>query len=447
MTTYALTDPRTGEQGATFQMLDEQGVEAALAATQAAYVNWGRVSKVEDRAALLHRVADLHDERRDALASIIQREMGKSEADAYGELDFTSATYRYYADNAADFLADEPIELLEGPGSAVVRRRPLGVLLGIMPWNFPCALVARFVAPNLAAGNTILLKPAPQCPESALALQEIFNDAGFPPGAYSNVFASNEQVAEVIADSRVQGVSLTGSSRAGAAVAELAGRHLKKVVLELGGSDPVVVLGAHDMDEAVGVAIEARLENYGQSCNGGKRVIVLDELYDDFVRRYTERLLERPVAPLSSVAAAARLQEQVERAVGAGAELSSLGNRDGAFFPPGVLTGVAPGSEVAYEEFFGPVAMIFRASDEAEAIRIANDTPFGLGSYLFSTDSDQAHRVAEELDAGMVYINGLGEGVELPFGGIKRSGFGRELGRHGIDEFINKKLIRTVRNP
>ncbi|TFI40125.1 aldehyde dehydrogenase family protein, partial [Rhodococcus sp. 1R11] len=335
-----------------------------------------------------------------------------------------------------------------GPGTAIVQRRPIGILLGIMPWNFPYYQVARFAGPNLALGNTILLKPAPQCPESGLALQSLFDDAGFPAGTYNNIFATNEQVERIIADPRVQGVSVTGSERAGAAIAEIAGRNLKKVVLELGGSDPFIVLGVSDMDEAVDAAFEARMENTGQSCNAGKRVIVLDELYDDFVARYTAKMLARPASPVSSLVAAERLSDQVDRAVASGASLETSGERNGAWFPPGVLTGVQPGGDVFYEEFFGPVAMVFRVRDEDEAIRIANDTPFGLGSYLFSTDPEQVKRVSEQIEAGMVYVNGFGgEGAELPFGGVKRSGFGRELGRHGIDEFANKKLIRTLRQP
>jgi succinate-semialdehyde dehydrogenase/glutarate-semialdehyde dehydrogenase len=390
-------------------------------------------------------VAELHVERRQELAGAMTREMGKPHAAALGEVDFSAAIYRYYAENAADFLADEPITLLEGEGSAVVKKRPLGVLLGIMPWNYPAYQVARFAGPNLAAGNTIVLKHAPQCPQSAALLEQLFSDAGFPEGAYVNVYASNEQVEQVIADPRVQGVSLTGSERAGAAVAEIAGRHLKKVVLELGGSDPVVVLSTADLDATVSAAVQARLSNRGQACNAGKRVIVVDDLYEEFVSRYTERMLTADPAPLSSEAAARRLDEQVLRAVAEGATLASAGERRGAWYAPGVLTGIEPSNDAYREELFGPVAMVFRARDEQHAVEIANDTPYGLGSYVFTTDPEQAERVAEQLDAGMVFVNGVGvEGVELPFGGVKRSGFGRELGRWGIEEFLNRKLVRTV---
>jgi succinate-semialdehyde dehydrogenase/glutarate-semialdehyde dehydrogenase len=401
---------------------------------------------VADRAALIRRVAELHTERRDELAAIINREMGKGVEDALGEVDFSAAIYGFYADNAEKFLADEPITLLEGDGTAVVRRRPLGVLLGIMPWNYPYYQVARFAGPNLTLGNTIVLKHAPQCPESAAALQQIVLDAGYPEGAYVNVYASNEQIEQVIADPRVQGVSLTGSERAGAAVAEIAGRNLKKVVLELGGSDPFVLLGTDDLDATVEAAVAARMENAGQACNAGKRMIVHESLYDDFVAKFTEKLLGSEPGPLSSLAAAERLEQQVRGAVSEGANLATTGERDGAHFPPGVLTGVGRDSAAYREELFGPVAMVFKVSDEAEAIEVANDTAYGLGSYVYTADPEQAARVADQLDAGMVFVNGVGvEGAELPFGGVKRSGFGRELGSYGMDEFVNKKLIRTVR--
>jgi succinate-semialdehyde dehydrogenase/glutarate-semialdehyde dehydrogenase len=445
MTHYAVVDPATGEQVESFPSHTDEQVRAAVGKAHAAYREWARRTPVAERAALVGRVAELHVERRQELAGAMTREMGKPHAAALGEVDFSAAIYRYYAENAADFLADEPITLLEGEGSAVVKKRPLGVLLGIMPWNYPAYQVARFAGPNLAAGNTIVLKHAPQCPQSAALLEQLFSDAGFPEGAYVNVYASNEQVEQVIADPRVQGVSLTGSERAGAAVAEIAGRHLKKVVLELGGSDPVVVLSTADLDATVSAAVQARLSNRGQACNAGKRVIVVDDLYEEFVSRYTERMLTADPAPLSSEAAARRLDEQVLRAVAEGATLASAGERRGAWYAPGVLTGIEPSNDAYREELFGPVAMVFRARDEQHAVEIANDTPYGLGSYVFTTDPEQAERVAEQLDAGMVFVNGVGvEGVELPFGGVKRSGFGRELGRWGIEEFLNRKLVRTV---
>ena len=322
-----------------------------------------------------------------------------------------------------------------------------------MPWNFPYYQVARFAGPNLIIGNTILLKHAEQCPESAAAIERIFHDAGFPPGAYVNIYATHDQIEKVIADPRVQGVSLTGSERAGAAVAEVAGRHLKKVVLELGGSDPFILLSTDDLDKAVHAAVDARLDNSGQSCNAAKRFIVADEIYEPFLEKFTARLAqveagdptsaETELGPLSSLKAAEGLDEQVKRAVEHGATLVRGGRRDGAFFQTTVLTDVTPENPASKEEFFGPVAQVYRATDEADAVRIANDIPFGLGSYVYTTDADQALRVADGIEAGMVFVNVvLADGAELPFGGVKRSGSGRELGRFGADEFVNKKMIR-----
>ena len=283
-------------------------------------------------------------------------------------------------------------------------------------------------------------------------MEELFHEAGFPQDAYINIYATNDQIAEVIADPRVRGVSLTGSERAGAAVAEIAGRNLKKVVLELGGSDPFLLLGTDDLDAAVESAVGARLENSGQACNAAKRFIVVDELYDAFLEKFTAALTAvapadptaegTTVGPLSSALAAERLEEQVQRAVAQGAKLSG-GGREGNFFSTGVLTGITPDNDAYHEELFGPVASVYRVASEDEAVELANDTPFGLGSYVFTNDDEQALRVADKIDAGMVFVNAVGaEGAELPFGGVKRSGFGRELGKFGADEFVNKKLIR-----
>ncbi|MBO9520614.1 MAG: NAD-dependent succinate-semialdehyde dehydrogenase [Nocardioidaceae bacterium] len=446
MTEYAVTDPRTGEVVRTYPTATDAEIATALKQVTAASRTWGRRTEVAERAKLLLRVAELHEERAGELADLIVEEMGKPREEAVGEVEFSAAIYRYYAENAEAFLADEPIDPAGGGGTAVIRRAPYGVLLGIMPWNFPCYQVARFAAPNLATGNTVLLKHAPQCPSSAAAFEQIFLDAGFPQGAYVNVYATEEQVATMIADPRVHGVSLTGSERAGAAVAELAGRHLKKVVLELGGSDPFLVLGSSDLDATVRAAVEARLGNTGQACNAGKRFIVVDELHDEFVARFRDALLSADVtAPLSSQRAADVLAAQVDRAVAQGAELHTAGERHGAFFPAGLLTGVSAGQDVYREELFGPVAMVFRAGSEDEAVELANDTPYGLGSYVFTDDAEQAQRVADRLEVGMVFVNCVNaDGVELPFGGVKRSGVGRELGRYGIEEFVNKKLIRTA---
>jgi succinate-semialdehyde dehydrogenase/glutarate-semialdehyde dehydrogenase len=445
MSLYAVINPATGDVVQEYPTATDKQIDEALASAQQAYRDWSKTSTVAQRAALIRKVAALHSERRQELAEIINREMGKTVDGALGEIDFSAAIYEYYADNAEKFLADETIDLLDGEGSAIVRRGPVGVLLGIMPWNYPYYQVARFAGPNLVLGNTIVLKHAPQCPESAAAIQKIYDDAGYPKGAYVNVYATNEQVATAIADPRVQGVSLTGSERAGAAVAEVAGRNLKKVVLELGGCDPFIVLSTDDLDATVDAAVAGRFENTGQACNAAKRFIVAADIYDEFLTKFTAKVLETAgeLAPLSSVAAATRLGEQVDRAVADGATLVSAGERKGAHFPPGVLTGVSSDSASYREELFGPVACVYKASSEDEAVELANDTPFGLGSYVFTTDAEQATRVADKIEAGMVYVNLVGaDGVELPFGGVKRSGFGRELGRFGIDEFVNKKLIR-----
>ncbi|MCR2815202.1 NAD-dependent succinate-semialdehyde dehydrogenase [Microbacterium jiangjiandongii] len=454
MSTYAVVNPATGETLATYPTATDIEVEEALVAADEAARGWLRESSVEERARLLRRVAELHRERRDALAEIIVREMGKPLTAALGEVDFAADITEYYADNIGRITADTPLEI-QGEGTAVIRRSPLGVLLGIMPWNFPYYQVARFAAPNIAIGNAILLKHAPQCPQSAEAIAGIYADAGFPPGVYTDLRLTNEQAAQVIADPRVQGVSVTGSERAGAAVAEVAGRHLKKAVLELGGSDPFLLLSSDDLDQAVQAAVEARLDNVGQSCNGAKRFLIVDDLYDAFLEKFAAAMSaatvgdpfaeETVLGPLSSLSAAERLAEQVDRAVAQGATLVTGGTRDGAFYPGTVLTGVTRDMDAYREEFFGPVGVVYRVADEDEAVKVANDTGFGLGSYVFTTDPEQAERVADRIDAGMVYVNVvLADSPELPFGGVKRSGTGRELGLLAADEFVNKKLIRVA---
>jgi succinate-semialdehyde dehydrogenase / glutarate-semialdehyde dehydrogenase len=454
MSDYAVVNPATGETVKTYPTISDADLKSAIARADDAHATWSKTATVAERAALVRRVGELHTEHAQRLAEIIVREMGKPIEQAIGEVEFCTAIYEFYADNAEELMADEPIKLLDGEGTAIVRRSSLGVLLGIMPWNFPYYQVARFGGPNLIIGNTILLKHAPQCPESAEALQELYLEAGFPDGAYVNINASNEQIEWVIADPRVRGVSLTGSERAGAAVAEIAGRNLKKVVLELGGSDPFILLSTDDLDGVVESAVSARLDNTGQSCNAAKRFIVVDDLYEPFLEKFTAALMavepgdptseETPIGPLSSTLAADRLEDQVKRAVEGGAKIVAGGKRDGNFFEPTVLTDITAENPAYKEELFGPVASVYRVSSEEEAVRLANDTPYGLGSYVMTDDEDQATRVADQLDTGMVYVNLVGaDGPELPFGGTKRSGFGRELGRLGADEFVNKKLIRV----
>src|SRR6476659_5980371 len=290
MSMYAVVDPATGETVKEFPTITDDELRDAVARADRAQREWSKAATVADRASLVRRVGELHSERRKELAEIIVAEMGKPVRQARGEVDFCAAIYGFYADNAEALMADEPIELLGGDGSAVVRRDSLGVLLGIMPWNFPYYQVARFAAPNLIIGNTLLLKHAPQCPQSAEAMAQMFRDAGFPDGAYVNIYATNEQIEWVIDDPRVRGVSVTGSERAGAAVAEIAGRHLTKVVLELGGSDPFILLGTDNLDETVQEAVDARIDNAGQSCNAAKRFIVIDELYEPFLEKFTAAL-------------------------------------------------------------------------------------------------------------------------------------------------------------
>jgi succinate-semialdehyde dehydrogenase/glutarate-semialdehyde dehydrogenase len=455
MSAYAVVNPATGERVKEYPEIGDAELREAIGRADEASRTWAGSSTAAERGALVRKVGELHGERRQKLAEIIVREMGKPIEQALMEVDFAGEIYGYYADSAEKLMADEPIELLDGEGTALVRRGPFGALLGIMPWNFPYYQVARFAGPNLVIGNPILLKHAPQCPESAEAMQQIFSDAGFPPGAYENIYATNEQIEQVIADPRVHGVSVTGSERAGAAVAEVAGRNLKKVVLELGGSDPFILLGTDDLDATVEAAAEARLDNTGQSCNAAKRFIVADDYYDEFLEKFAATFEaakpgdpsaeDTAVGPLSSEAAADRLEQQVQKAVENGAEILVGGKRDGNYFEPTILTGIEPGDEASQEEFFGPVAQVYRVGSEEEAVALANRTPFGLGSYVMTTDRAQGERVADRIEAGMVYVNLVGaDSPELPFGGFKRSGFGRELGRFGADEFVNKKLIRSA---
>jgi succinate-semialdehyde dehydrogenase/glutarate-semialdehyde dehydrogenase len=453
MNDFAVVDPATGETVKSYPAISDAELDNSIARADEAHRTWSSSSTVQERAALVRRVGELHAEQTQRLAEIIVREMGKPISQAIGEVEFCTAIYDFYADNAEELMADEPIKLLDGEGSAVVRRSSLGVLLGIMPWNFPYYQVARFAGPNLVIGNSILLKHAAQCPESAEALEQIYGEAGFPDGAYVNIYATHDQVESVIADPRVRGVSLTGSERAGAAVAEIAGRNLKKVVLELGGSDPFILLGTDDLDTVVESAVAARLDNTGQSCNAAKRFIVIDALYEPFLEKFTAALTavepqnptseDATIGPLSSSLATERLDDQVRRAVDGGARIVGGGIREGNFYRPAVLTGMTPDNPAYSEELFGPVASVYRVSSEDEAVQLANDTPYGLGSYVMTDDPEQALRVADNLETGMVFVNVVGaDGAELPFGGVKRSGFGRELGRFGADEFVNKKMIR-----
>jgi succinate-semialdehyde dehydrogenase/glutarate-semialdehyde dehydrogenase len=453
VTLYRVVNPATNELEREFPTATDADVESVLARSHSAFAAWRSADKAE-RAKLLTRVAELYEQRADELGAIVTREMGKKAAEAQGETKIAAAIYRYYADQGPGLLADTPLDPAAG-GRAVVRKQPVGPLLGIMPWNYPHYQVARFAAPNLMAGNTIVLKHAPQCPESAAAIEQIFTDAGFPVGCYLNIYATNEQVAGMIADPRIAGISVTGSERAGAAVAEIAGRNLKKVILELGGSDPFIVLDTADLDRTVNTALAGRMSNAGQACNAAKRIMVVDGLYDQFVERFTAAMgaltpgdptdPSSDFGPLSSEAAAQGLMAQIEDAVAKGATVRTGGHRvsrPGAYVEPTVLTDVTPDMRAFHEELFGPAAVIYRIHDEQEAITLANDSAFGLGGVVYTEDTALAERVADQLDTGMVWINTVQRSAaDLPFGGTKRSGIGRELGPNGIDEFVNKKLI------
>ncbi|PRH79431.1 succinate-semialdehyde dehydrogenase [Streptomyces solincola] len=454
---YRVVNPATGQTEREYPTATDAELREALDRADPAQRDWA-ARKPAERAAALHRVADLYEERREQLAAVITREMGKPVKQGLGEIAIVVSIYRYYADHGEEFLKEEELQVASG-GRAVVRKEAVGTLLGIMPWNFPYYQVARFAAPNLMLGNAVLLKHAPQCPESALEMERIFLDAGLPEGAYTNIFATNEQIETLIGDDRVQGVSLTGSERAGAAVAEICGRNLKKVVLELGGSDPYLILGVSDLDRVVKNTLTGRMLNAGQACNASKRIIALDEHYDAFAERYTEAVRAivpgdpadpgTYMGPLSSQKALDTLDEQVQDAVGKGATVLAGGrriDRPGAWYEPTVLAGITPDMRAYQEELFGPVALLFKAGDEDEAVAFANHSPYGLSASVQTDDAEQADRVARRLQTGMVFVGGpAGTAAELPFGGVKRSGFGRELGRFGMEEFANHKLVKLVR--
>ncbi|WP_238385127.1 aldehyde dehydrogenase family protein [Nesterenkonia muleiensis] len=451
---FRTQNPATNEVEARFNYTTDAEVWAAVDLAHQTYAAGGKL-EMDGRISAAHRIADLFDGKAEELARIISLEMGKSLGEAIGEAKECANIFRYYADNAPDLTADRVIRH-QGGFKAVLRSRPLGVLLGIMPWNYPYYQVARFAAPNLILGNTLLLKHAETCPQSSLAIEDLFREAGFPQGAYQNLFATHEQVAEIIADDRIQGVSLTGSERAGSAVAEIAGRNLTKVVLELGGSDAHIYLSAKNSHEAARAAFSKRMNNMGQACTSNKRLLVMDDMYEGFlkevVKAASELLPGDPLKPdegsyypLSSEAAAVRLTEQIKRAVEQGAVLHAGGGRPdqlGAWVEPTVLSNITPEMDAYKEELFGPVVVVYSVSSAEEALAIANDSPYGLGGAVFSADLDEAVALAQQLHTGMTNANvGGSEASDMPFGGVKRSGFGRELGPLGMDEFANKQLL------
>ena len=441
---YRTLNPATGEVLATFDTATDDLIATAITAADDAYRAW-REQPLEARVDVVRHVGRLLRERATELAELAKLEMGKKLDEGTGEVEFSASIFEFYADHAAALLADQRIPSFSG-GTAVVQRRPVGVLLGVMPWNFPVYQVARFAAPNLVLGNTILLKHAESVPQCALVIADVMRDAGVPEGVYTNLFASFDQVETIIGDPRVQGVSVTGSERAGAAVAATAGRALKKCLLQLGGSGPVIVLDG-DSKQLARPAGEFRVYNMGQACNSNKRMIVTDDLYDDFVAELVTLagdLAPAEIAPMSSRKAAETLAAQVADAVDKGATLhvgGELAEGPAAFYTPAVLTGVTPDMRAYSEELFGPVAVVYRVRDEDEAVALANASAYGLGASVFSTDTARAEKVAQRLEAGMVNVNTpAGEGPDIPFGGVKRSGFGRELGALGIDEFVNKQV-------
>jgi succinate-semialdehyde dehydrogenase/glutarate-semialdehyde dehydrogenase len=454
MAAYSTINPATGETLAEYPVVEDDAVAEIIDASAAAYAAL-RATSLTERTDVLRRAADLHLERLDELAGLLTLEMGKPITQAEGEVKLVASIYRYYADNAAKFLADEELEIAGG-GTAFVRTEPIGPLLGVMPWNYPYYQAARFIAPNLALGNTIIVKHARNCPQSALAIERVLRDAGLPEGAYINAFLDTRHVADVIADPRVQGVSLTGSERAGSAVGEVAGRHMKRFVLELGGSDPFIVLDDADIDAAVTAGVGNRLTNGGQACTASKRFIVVDSVYDEFSAKFIEAMTavepgdptkrDTTLGPLASAGAAQELDEIVQDAIDKGAQFhGGEGPRvDGAFYRPSVLTDVTPDMRAYEEELFGPTAVVHRVPSPQAALTLANASPFGLGSSIFTADGETARDLAERLDVGMVWINATSKSApDLPFGGVKRSGVGRELARFGIDEFSNKKLVRS----
>ncbi|MFI8595936.1 NAD-dependent succinate-semialdehyde dehydrogenase [Rothia koreensis] len=458
MATYTTTNPTTGTTEREFPGLDAEGVERVLDQSATAFPGW-KDTPAEQRASVLSKAADIYDSRKDELGRLIASEMGKPLQEAVDEAELAGAIFRWYSEHGPDLLEREELDP-QGAAESVVQTRPIGSLVGVMPWNYPYYQAARFAAPNLMAGNTIILKHAEICAWSSEVMAEILHTAGVPEEAYINVFASKEQIADMIADPRVRGISLTGSERAGSSVAETAGRNLKKVVLELGGSDPLIVLDDADIDQVARTVAKARLSNTGQACNSPKRIIVPNRHVDSFVSTISAAFSqasvgdptdpEVQVGPLSSVTARDNVVAQVQDAVEQGATLHTGGRSSdgpGAFMEPAVLTGVTPKMDAYSEEIFGPVAVVYGVDSVDEAVELANDVGFGLSGSVWSPDLDRAQQVADRLDVGMAYINEHGTTLPgLPFGGVKRSGFGRELGRWGMGEFVNTRLRRTAKD-
>ncbi|QEH92321.1 NAD-dependent succinate-semialdehyde dehydrogenase [Dermacoccus abyssi] len=454
---YRTENPATGAVEKEYNSATDADVTRAIERADAAFGTW-RTTDASERAAVLTKVADIYDERADELARVIGAEMGKPLAQAQGEVALASSIFRWYAEHGEELLVEEQLNIGDDAKSLVVTD-PIGVLMGVMPWNFPHYQVARFVAPNLMLGNTILLKHASICARTAELIEEILHAAGVPQDAYINLFVSNEQITSIIEDPRVRGVSLTGSEGAGKAVAETASQNLKKSVLELGGSDALIVLDDVDVAETAKAVATARMSNAGQACNSPKRIFVPSTMFDDFVNGVVATVegikVGNPddegtdMGPLSSVEARDDAIAQVERAVEQGATLRTGGTaleQDGAWMAPAVLTGVTREMDAFKEEIFGPVAVVYSYDSIDEAVELANDSSFGLSGSVWGKDTDKAEQIARRLEVGMTYVNEHGTTkAGLPFGGVRRSGYGRELGRWGFGEFANTKLVRVAK--
>jgi succinate-semialdehyde dehydrogenase / glutarate-semialdehyde dehydrogenase len=455
---YATTNPYTGELIKTFADATDAEVQQAIDAAHSTFQAWRKASFAE-RAKVMHAAAEILRKEADDYAKLLTLEMGKIAGEAHAEVILSADIFDYYAINAERLLAEEPLPVANiAEGRATLVHEPLGVLLAIEPWNFPYYQIARIIAPQLSAGNTMLLKHASNVPQCAAAFERLMLKAGLPKGGFTNLYATRSQVEMILNDPRVHGVALTGSEAAGAIVASQAGKALKKSTMELGGADAFVVLADADLEKTVKWAVFGRHWNGGQVCVSSKRMIIADEIFDDFLTHYKTGVAglkagdpfnpETTLAPLSSQGAADEVKQKIREAVELGATAVEVGPpvpNQGAFVQPTILTDVADDNPARYWEFFGPVSMLFRAKDEADAIRIANDTPFGLGGSVFTRDTKHGVEVARQIETGMVFINHpTMVKADLPFGGVKRSGYGRELLGLGIKEFVNTKLIDVV---
>lgn len=452
MTTIASTNPATNKTVETFRSMGKDEVMTAIAAAHDAYQAW-RKRSFEDRKSKLLKFAQLLRADADTYARLITQDMGKRISESRSEIEYCATIAEYYAKGAEQFLADQSMDI-EG-ADAYLRHEPLGVLMGVMPWNFPFYQVVRFATPNIMAGNTVLVKHASNVPQCAKAIEELFAECGLPDGVYTNLFIPSDLVEAIVSDKRVQGVSLTGSEPAGAAVAAVAGKNLKRSVLELGGNDPFIVLEDADLKSTIELAVQGRIANAGQSCVASKRFIVVESVAEEFIAGFKEQMaalkLGDPMdegttlAPLSTEEAAVKLLEQVKSTIDAGATVILGGDRpdrEGAYFNPTILTDITPDMPTYDRVLFGPVASIYVVKDEAAAIELANDSSYGLGGSVFTSNLERGRRVAEQVQTGMMFINQPTKSqADLPFGGIKNSGYGRELSHLGILEFVNKKLI------